>query len=99
LPNVSNLPKDGDDRGGTNLVLARTAIVSVSGGPPVAPQRDLNVGIILGLSRKVATTALRWAVNVIMALLHSTIPSSFAYERAASDLDKIVVYGNIYEEA
>jgi len=81
----------GDNRGvsGQSFAIARFASVSVNGGAPVTlRQRDGNAGIIL--SQPLNVTFNRGGGN--------TIALSGLNGGAAADLDKIVVYGNIYKD-
>ncbi|RDB18999.1 hypothetical protein Hypma_014328 [Hypsizygus marmoreus] len=78
----------GDNRGGVS-VLSRTATYSVNGGVPVSiRQRSGSAGIIL--SQPLNVTFHAGGGNTL----------SFAGFNggAAADLDKIVVYGNIYDD-
>ncbi|KAJ7904806.1 Arabinanase/levansucrase/invertase [Mycena leptocephala] len=81
----------GDNRGvsGQSFAIARFASVSVNGGAPVTlRQRDGNAGIIL--SQPLNVTFNHGGGN--------TIALSGLNGGAAADLDKIVVYGNIYKD-
>ncbi|KAK6992542.1 importin subunit alpha [Favolaschia claudopus] len=81
----------GDNRGvsGQSFAIARFASVSINGAAPVTlRQRDTNAGIIL--SQPLNVTFSRGGGN--------TITISGLNGGSAADLDKIVVYGNIYSE-
>ncbi|KAJ6602226.1 glycosyl hydrolase [Mycena sp. CBHHK59/15] len=81
----------GDNRGvsGQSFVIARFATVSVNGGAPVTlRQRSGNAGIIF--SQPLNVTFHFGGKN--------SISISGLNGAAASDLDKIVVYGNIYDD-
>ncbi|KAJ7465129.1 Arabinanase/levansucrase/invertase [Mycena latifolia] len=81
----------GDNRGvsGQSFIIARFASVSVNGAAPVTlRQRSGNAGIIL--SQPLNVTLNSGGGN--------SITLSGLNGAAAADLDKIVVYGNIYED-
>ncbi|KAJ7600263.1 Arabinanase/levansucrase/invertase [Mycena floridula] len=81
----------GDNRGasGQSFILSRSAAVSVNGGAPVTlRQRDSNAGIILSQPLNVTFSA----------GTKNSITVAGLDDGPAADLDKIVVYGNIYSD-
>ncbi|KAJ3573466.1 hypothetical protein NP233_g2417 [Leucocoprinus birnbaumii] len=79
----------GDNRGvsGQSFILNRTASVSVNGGPSVLlRQRSGNAGIIF--SQPLNVTFNEGSKNSIVVS---------GFNGAAADLDRIIVYGNVYE--
>lgn len=104
----------GNNRGvsGNRFVLNRWATFSVNGGEPQRlRQRDTNAGIILSQPLNVTFNEGNNNFITIAGLNGSTYPSrlvtwirilgmliSFYSIAKASDIDRIVVYGNIYED-
>lgn len=98
----------GDNRGapGQSFILNRTASVSVNGGPPVfLRQRSGNAGIILSQPLNVTFHEGRGNSLTVSGFNGGTffLPArSFCFliwiRAAAADLDRIIVYGNIYDD-